>query len=169
MQYCVLLNQDFTFLNLINWKKAVCLVIKEKAEVVKYSDKVIRHGDRGATFRIPSVLVLMKMIRRIYRNRVPLTKKNIMVRDDFKCVYCGDTHNLTIDHIVPVSRGGKTSFENCVAACRKCNNTKGDRTPNECGMGFLGKRPYQPTISEFLFKRMRSLGIHDLLKDLGVY
>jgi 5-methylcytosine-specific restriction endonuclease McrA len=168
MEYCVLLNQDYSFLNIINWKKAVCLVIKEKAKVLKYSERVIRHGDTGTEFKIPSVLILMRLIRRIYRNRVPLTKKNIMVRDDFKCVYCGDTFNLTIDHVVPVSRGGKTSFENCVTACRKCNNTKGDKLPRECGLSF-SKQPHQPTISEFLYKRMKTLGVHDLLKDLGVY
>jgi len=168
MEYCVLLNQDYSFLNIINWKKAVCLVVKDKAKVLHYSNKIIRHGDNGVEFKIPSVLVLLRLIRRIYKNRVPLTKKNIMVRDDFKCVYCGSAFNLTIDHIVPVSRGGKTSFENCVTSCRECNNNKGDKLPSECGMSFA-KTPHQPTISEFLFKRMKTVGIQDLLRGLGVY
>ena len=168
MEYCVLLNQDYSFLNIINWKKALCLVIKGKAKALKYSDRCVLHGDCGDSMKIPSVLVLMKLIRRIYRNRVPLTKKNIMVRDNFKCVYCESTLQLTIDHITPVSRGGKTSFENCVTACRQCNHTKGSLLPRECGMS-MKKSPHQPTISEFLYKRMKTLGVSDLLKDLGVY
>ena len=168
MEYCVLLNQDYSFLNIINWKKAICLVVKGKAKPISYSDRCVTHGDCGSTMKVPSVLVLMRLIRRIYRNRVPLTKKNIMVRDDFKCVYCGSTIQLTIDHIVPVSRGGKTSFENCVTACRKCNHSKGCQLPSECGLSFR-KTPHQPTISEFLYKRMKTLGVSDLLKDLGVY
>lgn len=168
MEYCVLLNQDYSFLNIINWKKAICLVVKNKAQVLKYSDRCVAHGDCMEKVKVPAVLILMRLIRRIYKNRVPLTKKNIMVRDDFKCVYCGSTYHLSIDHVIPVSKGGKTSFENCVTACRTCNNKKADMLPSECGMTFK-KQPHQPTISEFLYKRMKTLGVVDLLKDLGVY
>jgi hypothetical protein len=70
--------------------------------------------------------------------------------------------------MIPRARGGKKSFENCVACCKPCNNKKQDRTPNEARM-FPHKKPYQPTIMEFFRIRMRLLGVHDLLKELGVY
>ena len=91
-----------------------------------------------------------------------------MVRDGFACVYCGDTEKLTIDHVLPVSRGGKSTFENCVCACGDCNSRKSDKTPSEAKM-FLKKQPYAPTISEFIRLRMEKFGIIDLLKELGIY
>ena len=104
----------------------------------------------------------------IYRNKVPYSKRNIMVRDDHKCVYCGTEKELTIDHVIPISQGGKTSFENCVAACKTCNSKKGSRTPSEAKM-YLRVQPYAPTISEFFRKKMKQLGLDIYLKELGVY
>ena len=111
---------------------------------------------------------LIKLIRTIYRNRVTFTKRNILIRDQFKCAYCGtQREKLSIDHIIPKSRGGKMTFENCVAACRPCNLKKGGRTPSEAGM-FLKVRPYQPTISEFLRLKFETLGLHDVLQEMGI-
>jgi len=71
------------------------------------------------------------------------------IRDGFKCGYCGkDRERLTVDHIIPKSKGGKTCFENCVACCKLCNNKKGAKKPSEVGM-YLKVKVYQPTISEF--------------------
>lgn len=167
MQQCVVLNTDYSFLNIVNWKRAMCLLVKEKVTVLRWSEKVVGCGDTRK-MRIPLVLKLIKLIRTIYRARVPFTKKNVMVRDDFQCAYCGKKSNLTIDHIIPSSQGGKTDFENCVTACKPCNNLKNDRTPSNARM-YLKKKAYQPTISEFLMKKVRQLGIDVLLKDLGVY
>ena len=111
---------------------------------------------------------LIKMIRLIYKNKVPYSKKNIMIRDGFSCGYCGSTYQLTIDHIIPVSRGGKSTFENCVTACRECNNKKGSRTPGEANM-FLKRQPYAPTISEFFRIKMKQLGVDKYLKEVGVF
>ena len=91
-----------------------------------------------------------------------------MVRDGFRCVYCGTSSRLTIDHVIPASKGGKNNFDNCVTACQPCNNKKGNRTPNEANM-FMKKRPYAPTISEFIRLKMKQLGVEDFLKELGVY
>jgi 5-methylcytosine-specific restriction endonuclease McrA len=89
------------------------------------------------------------------------------VRDGFRCAYCGDRRDrLSIDHIIPKSRGGKTTFENCVSACKTCNLKKGGRTPNEAGM-FLRSKAYQPTISEFLRLRFQNRGFQDLLSEIG--
>jgi 5-methylcytosine-specific restriction endonuclease McrA len=143
-------------------------MIKKKVEVLKYTDKIISNAEKTLTMKIPAVIKLIKAIRSLYRSKVPFSKRNVMVRDGFVCVYCGSNEMLTIDHVLPVSRGGKSTFENCVSACKKCNSKKGDNTPSEVHM-FLKKKPYAPTISEFIKMRMEKLGIMDLLKELGVY
>jgi len=144
------------------------LIVKEKVEVLKYTDKTIFNAEKTFTMKIPAVIKLIKAIRSLYRNRVPFSKRNVMVRDGFVCAYCGSNDSLTIDHVLPASRGGKSTFENCVTACKKCNSKKGNSTPSEVHM-FLKKKPYAPTISEFIKIRMEKLGIMDLLKELGVY
>jgi len=165
MQRCIILNGDYSFLNTVSWKRAICLLIKEKAEVLKESDRIIRNGEGKVIFKVPLVLKLIKVIRMIYKNRVPFTKRNIMVRDKYKCMYCGSPNNLTIDHVIPISQGGKSSFNNCVACCRFCNCKKSGRTPSEAKM-FLTRQPYSPTISEFLRLKMEKLKINDLLKEI---
>ena len=168
MTQCLLLNADYTFLNLVNWKRAICLMAKGKVEVVKDSRRTIRNYS-GTELKVPAVMRLIKLIRTIYRTRVTFTKRNVLIRDRFKCAYCGARREkLSIDHIIPKSRGGKMTFENCVAACKPCNLKKGGRTPNEARM-YLKVRPYQPTISEFLRLKFENLGIHDILRELGVF
>ena len=167
MNRCIVLNGDYTFLNTVSWRRGLVLTLKGKTEVLKYADKVLRCAD-GSKMPIPLVIKLIKVIRMIYRNRVPYSKRNIMTRDNHTCVYCGSRDELTIDHMTPSSRGGKTNFENCVTSCRPCNNKKNDRTPNEAKM-FIQKRPYAPTISEFFRLKMKSLGIDKFLKELGVF
>ena len=168
MTHCVLLNADYTFLNLVNWKRAVCLMAKGKVEVVKNSAQTIRNCG-GMELKIPAVMRLIKLIRTIYRTRVTFTKRNVLIRDRFKCAYCGARREkLSIDHIIPKSRGGQMTFENCVAACKPCNLKKGGRTPSEARM-FLKAKPYQPTISEFLRLKFENLGLHDVLRELGIF
>ncbi|MCP4626660.1 MAG: HNH endonuclease [bacterium] len=168
MTQCVLLNADYTFLNLVNWKRAICLMAKGKVEVVKDSRRTIRNCS-GTELKVPAVMRLIKLIRTIYRTRVTFTKRNVLIRDRFKCAYCGARREkLSIDHIIPKSRGGKMTFENCVAACRPCNLKKGGRTPSEARM-YLKLRPYQPTISEFLHLKFENLGLHDVLRELGFF
>lgn len=168
MTQCVLLNADYTFLNLVHWKRAVCLMAKGKVEIVKDSPRIIRSCS-GVELKVPAVMRLIKLIRTIYRSSVTFTKKNVLIRDRFKCAYCGASREkLSIDHIIPKSRGGKMTFENCVAACKPCNLKKGGRTPNEARM-YLKVRPYQPTISEFLRLKFENLGIHDILRELEIF
>ena len=169
MQNCVVLNGDYSFLNLVNWKKAVRLYFQGKVEVVKSSDKALRGGDGSVIMKIPLVIRLIKIVRMVYKNRVPYSKKNVMIRDEYRCMYCGaKAKKLTIDHVIPMSRGGKTNFENCVAACRPCNNYKGSRKPSEADM-YLIRQPHAPTINEFFMQKCKQLKIHEYLKELGVY
>ena len=168
MTQSVLLNADYTFLNLVNWKRAVCLMAKGKVEIVKDSPRIIRSCS-GVELKVPAVMRLIKLIRTIYRTSVTFTKRNVLIRDRFKCAYCGTRREkLSIDHIIPKSRGGKMTFENCVAACKPCNLKKGGRTPNEAKM-YLKARPYQPTISEFLRLKFENLGIHEVLQELTLF
>jgi len=163
MDRVIVLNADYSFLNIVSWKKAMCILAKGKAEVVKYQEKVVRTINKA--IRVPIVLRLIKFIRTLFKTKVPFSKKNVMIRDGFKCVYCGATNvRLTIDHLVPKSRGGKSIFENCVTSCKPCNNKKGDKLPSEIKM-YPKRMPYQPTISQFLQEKMKSIGIEDIISE----
>ena len=169
MENVILLNSDYSFLNTINWKRAMRLIAKGKVETLKVTNMIIESAEKTWRIAIPKVLRLIKLVRSIYKTKVPFSKKNVIYRDGMICQYCGKTpKKLTIDHVIPKSKGGKSTFENCVAACKPCNNNKNDRTPKEAGM-YLLKKPFQPTIMEFILLKMRSLGIDKVLKDLGVY
>jgi 5-methylcytosine-specific restriction endonuclease McrA len=169
MDSCIILNADYTFLNIVSWQKAITLMVKGKTEVLKYTKKVVRNFERTVIMKIPAVMKLINIIRIIYRTHVPFNKRNIIVRDGFKCAYCNtESKSLTVDHIVPTSRGGKSNFENCVAACKKCNAKKGNKLPSEISM-YLQRKPFQPTIAEFLRLKLKKLKIDVVLKELGVY
>ena len=145
----------------------MCLVFAEKVKVLKYSDRIIQGV--GKVFRAPAVLLLIKVVRSVYRARVPFSNKNVLVRDRFVCAYCGKKAKpLTIDHVIPRSKGGKTSWENCVACCKACNNNKGARTPTEAKMHLI-KRPFQPTIAEFIRIRLKQSAVYEVLVELGIY
>lgn len=168
MNQCVLLNADYSFLNVVNWKRAMCMISKGKVQVLKHSERLIRTAE-GVAIKVPAVMRLIKLIRTLYINRVPFSKKNVLIRDGFKCAYCGENHRkLTIDHIIPKSRNGKTTFENCVSSCLPCNNKKGGKTPSEAQM-YLKVKAYQPTIAEFLRLKVKKLGINEVLRDFGIY
>jgi len=169
MSKVIVLNLDYTYLNTVSLKKAIKYIINKKVEVIKTTTKMITNAEKTFTIKAPLVVRLIKMVRIIYKNKVPFSKRNIIARDMNVCQYCGiKDSKLTIDHIIPASRGGKSNWENCVASCKKCNNTKGNKTPRESRMALL-RQPYQPTIMEFLIAKMKSLGVDDLLKELKVY
>lgn len=165
MSRVVVLNADYSYLNSVSWKRAIRLLVKGKAESLKNSAReIITTG--GKKILVPALMRLIKIVRNVYRNRVPFSKKNIHIRDGGKCMYCGVTgERLTIDHVIPKSRGGKTSWDNCVASCKKCNAVKADRTPNEARMSLI-KRPNQPTINEFLMIKMREIGVDKIIDEL---
>lgn len=163
MEQIVLLNADYTPLNAIPWKKAIKLIVKNRVEPVGTAFIIIKTTVKEII--IPKVIRLVKMVRQMYKTRVPYSKKNVLVRDGFECAYCGSKNDLTIDHIVPKCRGGASTFENTVSACFKCNNMKNSKTPEEVGL-YLRKRPYQPTISEFIRLRMEKTGVLDILTEI---
>ena len=163
---CVLLNGDYTFLGLVDWKKAMSMMVAEKVRVVKFSDRVIQGVNHA--FRVPAIAVLIKVVRSVYRGRVPFSRRNVLLRDRYICAYCGKRDKtITMDHVIPRSRGGNNDFENCVACCRACNQKKGARLPSEAGMS-LRRRPWQPTIAEFIRIRLRQSGVYGMLVELGL-
>lgn len=113
----------------------------DKAELIhELPDRKIRTVDEEYTY--PSVIRLRRYINISY-NRIVLSRRNILKRDNNCCQYCGSSQDLTIDHVVPRSRGGRDSWQNLVAACNECNLQKGDRTPDEANMT-LNRDPFRP-------------------------
>lgn len=124
------------------------LIFLGKAElVIDREDKAIRTIRKS--FPWPSVIRLNNFIHVPYK-KIILTRKNILKRDGHRCAYCGRGDvTLTLDHIIPRSRGGTDSWENLVAACTNCNNKKGDRTPEEANLQ-LRVKPYTPNHIMFI-------------------
>jgi 5-methylcytosine-specific restriction endonuclease McrA len=128
----LLLNVTYEPLTTVAMRRAVCLVLGDKAEVVHHdvAGEVLRSS--SLVLAAPSVIRLRRYVRVPYRSRVPLTRGALMRRDNYQCAYCG-TKAETIDHVIPRSRGGAHSWENCVASCMRCNHRKADRLVEELG------------------------------------
>ena len=145
--HVLVLNQDYSALTVCSVERAVVLMHLQKVHLVEAAD--------GRKIRSPSVempwpsIVRLKTYAQVPYKRVMLSRKNILKRDRNTCQYCGARDNLTIDHVLPKSRGGRDSWENLVAACVSCNNRKGDRTPSEAGME-LKREPFRPSYVMFL-------------------
>lgn len=138
----LVLNQDYQPLSICSVQRSMKLIFLEKAELLHDDPKKELRTIRES-FQFPSVIRLRSYIRVPY-NKVVLSRRNIMRRDNFTCMYCGSKNDLTIDHVLPKSRGGKDVWENLTTACEKCNVKKGSRTPQEAGMPIF-KQPYRPT------------------------
>lgn len=137
----LVLNQNYEPLNVCNVRRALVLVFGEKAEILEVYDAPVFSA--STSFVAPSVIRLIYMIRRP-RPRVKLTRREVFIRDEHTCQYCGvRTSDLTIDHVVPRSRGGQHTWENLVSACRACNHRKGGKTLADSRMR-LRREPYEP-------------------------
>jgi 5-methylcytosine-specific restriction endonuclease McrA len=139
MSKVLVLNASYEPLNITSWRRAIVLVIKGKAEQVEHNGKVIY-----AELPLPTVIRLRHYVRVPYKD-IPLTRRNLLHRDNHTCQYCGYIgEGLTLDHVIPRSRGGKDTWENMVAACVRCNVKKGNRTPREATMPLRSppRKPY---------------------------
>jgi 5-methylcytosine-specific restriction endonuclease McrA len=138
----LILNASYEPLHVCSVKRAITLLMHDLAERVLDGDRVLRSP--SAVVAVPSIIRLRRYVRRPHRQRVAFNRKNVFRRDDHTCQYCGvRSHDLTLDHVLPRSRGGPTTWENVVACCRRCHTGKRDRTPAEAGMG-LRRRPGAP-------------------------
>ena len=144
----LVLNADFRPLSyfplsLWSWQETVKAVFLERVSVVSEYDRAVRSP--SARIQLPSVIALKEFVP--ITRRPAFTRFNVFLRDRFRCQYCAGhfpTEQLTFDHVVPRSRGGRTVWSNVVTACEPCNLTKGRRLPGEAGL-MLRRRPYAPT------------------------
>jgi len=128
----LLLNATFEPLTALPARRAVVLMVCDKADAVHEDPHGPVIHSEGSSLQVPSVIRLRNYVRVPYRSRIPMTRAALMHRDRFRCGYCGDKAE-TIDHVVPRSRGGGHSWENCVACCAPCNHRKADRLLAELG------------------------------------
>ena len=140
MGRALVLNATYEPLCVVPVRRAVVLVLKEKAEVLQHRDEAL-HSERMA-FPVPSVIRLVHFVRVPFRARAPLSRRSVFVRDGQRCQYCGATAE-NLDHVVPRSRGGEHVWENVVACCRPCNATKEDRLLSETHLT-LRRPPFAP-------------------------
>lgn len=140
----LVLNATYEPLSVVSVKRAIVLILKKKAELIETAKAVLR----SESFSLPRPLVirLMYYVKIPPRVSLPVTRRGVLSRDQYTCQYCGQTpprKDLTVDHVLPRSRGGKTTWENVITACQKCNGRKGSRTPTEANMKLLSepKRP----------------------------
>ncbi len=131
MHSALVLNASYEPLSVVSARRATCLVLAEKAELLEDNGTVLR--SESVSFPCPSVIRLRYMVKVPYVRRTALSRRAIFARDDHRCQYCG-TRADSIDHVMPRSRGGEHTWENVAAACRPCNLGKRDRTPEEAGM-----------------------------------
>jgi len=166
MEQVIVLNHDYSFLNVVSVERAFGYIAKGKVVVEKYTKRFLTTFEKQ--FKVPLIVRFVYLIRQVYKRRVPWSKRNIWIRDGYICAYCGtkvSKNGATVDHVIPVSKGGKSTFENTVTACRACNNKKGDSLPGECGM-YPSHRLVQPTITEFLKKWQAENGIDEIIRSL---
>jgi 5-methylcytosine-specific restriction endonuclease McrA len=130
----LVLNATYEPINVCTVRRATVLLLKGKAEIVEHSDEAL-HSERFS-FERPLVVRLIAYVRiprDIHRRKI--TRKAVLARDAWTCQYCGEQRNgLTVDHVIPRSRGGKSVWENIVASCAPCNRRKGNRLPREISM-----------------------------------
>lgn len=149
MERTLLLNTTFEPIAVVSWRKAVTLVFLQKVEVLSVYEREVRSISRSV--RLPAVIRLLHFVRN-GRSGVKFSRRNVFLRDDYTCQYCGkkfDTKHLTCDHLIPRSRGGLTEWTNIVTSCIRCNRRKGDKLPEEREM-FPRRRPFRPTDYQLL-------------------
>lgn len=142
----LVLNASYEPLQVTSIKRAITLTQYGVAEVLEVSSDVVRSP--STVLQVPSVIRLRRYIRRPNTFAVPFNRRNVLRRDSFTCQYCGSTENLTLDHVMPRSRGGRHEWTNVITACRDCNQRKGSRTPEEAQMPLIQK-PRVPTFRVF--------------------
>lgn len=143
----LVLNQNYQAIGICSVERAFVLIFMKKAEML--TDVPSRSLRTITTdFRFPSIIRLYRYISIPYK-KVNLSRHNIFKRDQLRCVYCGSTEALTIDHVVPKSMGGRDSWDNLVTACQRCNSKKGNLTLEESGMK-MSHKPFRPSFVMFL-------------------
>jgi 5-methylcytosine-specific restriction endonuclease McrA len=147
------LDSSFKPVEVISWQEAIVLTWLNKAWAVEYTDKWVHSAKKA--FQIPSVIVLFRYIDEKFFD-VACVRRNILLRDDYHCQYCGyrfREEDLTIDHVVPCSKGGLTEWDNVVAACRPCNQKKGSYMLENAPVKLI-RFPKAPSYRSLIKKRV---------------
>ena len=163
----LVLNADYKPLSYFplsvwDWKDTIKAVFLEKVSVVSEYNEIARSP--SLSIKIPSVIALKQFV--VCSKKPAFTRFNVFLRDEFKCQYCSSENNLTYDHIIPKSHGGKTIWENVITACSGCNTSKGNKTLEEAKL-LTNKQPIEPTIS-FLQEKIKKYPpnyLHESWKD----
>jgi 5-methylcytosine-specific restriction endonuclease McrA len=175
----LVLNSNYQVVGIVPWERAITLIYEDSAETlcnwenekkveVAYT-RFVSNQSRKYVYQVPAIVVLKNNTVLPKHRTVKFSKINVLYRDDFTCQYCGHksenggfskNKKMTIDHIHPVSKGGKTNFDNCVAACSDCNSEKGDKLLSEVSMKLM-KKPSAPSVSVLLKRKMSRKRIHD--------
>ncbi|HEY9612200.1 HNH endonuclease [Allocoleopsis sp.] len=149
-QSVVVFSKNYLPVSRVNIKRAIALLVTGKAEPLDFT------SGKGIAVHSPSVVLLVPEHIRLTitdRERVwrvpPVNRREVLRRDKHTCQYCGSTKHLTLDHVIPRSKGGKHTWDNVVIACERCNSRKGDRTPQQAGMTLRTqpKAPMHPTVA----------------------
>ena len=143
----LVLNQDYSPISVCTVQRAFLLTFLKKTELIQpangYTLNSVSHS-----FPMPSVIRLTRYVNIPYKG-VALTRQNVFKRDNFSCQYCGTAKDLTLDHVIPRSKGGISAWNNLVSACKRCNARKGNNTPDEAGIK-LKIKPFRPSYVMFL-------------------
>jgi len=144
MAAVLVLNATYEPLGVVSLRRALVLLLKDKAEVIEATEERIRA--QTISLPVPLVIRLAYYVPVPRRSSAPLSRRAVLLRDNYTCQYCGQRPSrseMTIDHVVPRIRGGTTTWENVVCACLRCNTRKGSRTPEEAHMP-LRRSPFRP-------------------------
>ena len=160
----LVLSQGYEPIKIVSWQRAITLLFLGKVEVIEEYDRNIK--STSMLIKIPSVVRLLNAIRR-HKKPVKFSRVNIYGRDRYTCQFCGDKKpiaELTYDHVVPRSQGGKTTWTNIVTACEMCNRKKANRTPDQAGMRLLAQ-PVQPKAMPALVITISRESVPDAWRD----
>jgi 5-methylcytosine-specific restriction endonuclease McrA len=160
----LVLSQGFEPISIVSWQHAITLLFLGKVEVIEEYDRDIK--TTSLVIKVPAVVRLLSAFRR-HKKPVKFSRVNIYGRDKYTCQYCGVKHSineLTYDHVVPRSQGGKTTWTNIATCCESCNRKKGGRTPAQAGMRLL-KAPVQPTATPVLVVAVSRESVPDAWRD----
>ena len=155
MTEVLVLNFTYEALNITSFQRAVKLLFSGKAEIVHNRDRVLYSP--SWEIKMPSIIRMLYYIKRPMQ-KVALTKKNVLLRDDYTCQYCNvrGERMMTVDHVVPRSKGGPSTWENLVCACMRCNNRKNNRSPSDANMS-LKRKPKTPKYIPWIQVRRNTL------------
>jgi 5-methylcytosine-specific restriction endonuclease McrA len=155
----LVLNASYEAINICNLRRAIVLIFKGVACVEEEMDHEI--SSPSMVIKAPAVIRLLKYVRIPYKV-VRFSRRNVLLRDRYRCQYCGREYAssfLTLDHVVPISQGGKTQWDNVVTACKTCNTKKGNRKPSEAAMTLL-RSPKAPPVVYYLHLVKNMQGHH---------